>query len=317
MTLKDLRHRLEYAAVVAVRAVVSWMPDGMSGGLGTFIGLAFYAIDGAHRRLAVRQLRAAFPIRSEAECRAIARATFTHFGRSLVALLRFSRLTPEQILERVEYEGDDRVRAALAGGKGVMLVTGHFGHWEIHGIAHSLVLPPISVLARPIDNPYLHALLERTRRMTGNQVIYRRGAVRRVLRALEANQCVAILIDQHIQPADAVIVDFFNRPAATTNAPAVLALRTGAPLVPVFALPLAGGRYRMIYEHPIALPAPDSPDPVRELTQRCTDVLEMYVRRHPHLWLWMHRRWRDEQTERSGVPGMFPSGAPEERETME
>ena len=74
---------------------------------------------------------------------------------------------------------------------------------------------------------------------------------------------------------------------------AALALRTGAPVVPVFALPLGGGRYRMIYEHPIEPPRAESADAVREFTQRCTDVLEMYVRRHPELWLWMHRRWRD------------------------
>jgi Kdo2-lipid IVA lauroyltransferase/acyltransferase len=89
-------------------------------------------------------------------------------------------------------------------------------------------------------------------------------------------------------------VDFFRRPAATTAALAVLALRTGAVVLPVFALPLPGGRYKLVYEHPVEPPREDSPDAIREFTQRCTDVLEMYVRRHPELWLWMHRRWRDQ-----------------------
>jgi KDO2-lipid IV(A) lauroyltransferase len=124
-------------------------------------------------------------------------------------------------------------------------------------------------------------------------VIYRQGGLRRVLRALQANECVGMLIDQHVHGAAAVTVDFFGRPVATTSALATLALRTGAPLVPVFALPLARGRYRLIYEHPVEPPAATSADPVQVLTQRCTDVLEMYVRRHPHFWLWMHRRWRD------------------------
>jgi KDO2-lipid IV(A) lauroyltransferase len=171
------------------------------------------------------------------------------------------------------------------------------------------------VLARPLDNPKLHALLEEMRCRTGNRVIYRQGALRRVLRALNANECVAILIDQHIQSADAIAVDFFNRPASTTTALATLSLRTGAPLVPAFALPLPDGRYRMIYEHAVEPPPPGSPDPVRELTQRCTDVLEMYVRRHPHLWLWMHRRWRDTGGAGAGeVAGMFPAAAPDEQE---
>ena len=90
-----------------------------------------------------------------------------------------------------------------------------------------------------------------------------------------------MLIDQHIQTTDAVYVDFFNRPAATTSALAALALRTGAPVVPVFALPLPGGRFRMVYEHPVEPPPPTTPDAIREFTQRCTDVLEMYVRRYP------------------------------------
>ena len=314
MTLTHLRHRVEYALVLAVRALVRVLPDGASRAIGTLIGLAFYTFDPGHRRLASSQLRMAFPLRSAAECRAIARATFAHFGRLLVLLLKFSTLTPEQVRARVDFEGEERIRAALAAGKGAIVFSGHFGYWELQGLAHALVLPPMSVLARPLDNPYLHRLLEETRCATGNHVIYRQGALRRVLRALGANECVAILIDQHIQTADAVRVDFFNRAVSTTSALATLALRTGAPLVPAFAVPLANGRLRLVYEHPVELPVQGSSDPVRELTQRCTDVLEMYVRRHPHLWLWMHRRWRDEDSSTAPVRGMFPAAAPDERE---
>jgi len=308
--LRSLRYALEYGLVVAVRTLVGILPDSAGRAIGTFIGWCFYIADPSHRRLSVRQLRAAFPRRSQDECRAIARATFAHFGRLLVALLKFSTLDADGIRARVEYEGVEHVRKALAAGKGALLFSGHFGYWELQGIAHPLALPPMSVLARPLDNPYLHALLERTRRATGNHVIYRRGAVRRILRALGADECVAAMIDQHIQPVDAITVEFFNRPAATTSALATLALRTGAPVIPVFALPLAGGRYRMIYEPAVEPPAADSADPVKELTQRCTDVLEMYVRRRPDLWLWMHRRWRDDESQLD-VRGMFPAARPE------
>jgi KDO2-lipid IV(A) lauroyltransferase len=137
----------------------------------------------------------------------------------------------------------------------------------------------VAVLARPLDNPHLHVMLERIRTRTGNSVIYRQGAIRKMLRELALNRGIAMLIDQHLHTPDAVYVDFFRRPAATTSALAALALRTGAPVIPVFALPLPRGRYRLIYEHPVDPPRPDSPDPVLEFTQRCTDVLEMYVRR--------------------------------------
>jgi KDO2-lipid IV(A) lauroyltransferase len=311
MGLTAVRHDIEYGLVVTVRWVVGHAPYTLVRFLGTAIGLTFHAIDGAHRRLAVSQLRAAFPLRAEAECRRIARQTFVQFGQSLVMVLRVSTFTPQQLLRAVEVEGADHVRAALVAGRGAIVFSGHFGYWELHGLTHALVLSPMSVLARPLDNPRLHELLERTRRATGNQVIYRQGALRRVLRALNANECVAILIDQHIQGADAVPVDFFGRPAATTSALATLALRTGAALIPAFAIPLPDGRCRLVYEPPVEVPLATSADPVLELTQRCTDVLEMYVRRHPHLWLWMHRRWRDVSSTEP-VAGMFPAGRHDE-----
>jgi len=280
--------------------------------LGSLLGRAFYTFDAGHRRLALRNLEAAFPLRTRRECRTIARDMFSHFGQLLMVLLKFSTMPPKRMLEHVEFAGEERVVHAHAQGRGVLLFTGHFGFWEINALVHALHIQPMSVLARPLDNPLLHQLLESVRTKTGNSVIYRRGAIRRVLRALEANQAVAVLIDQHIQSSDAVYVDFFDRPAATTSALAALALRTGAPVVPVFALPLPGGRFRMVYEHAVDPPRADDPDAVREFTQRCTDVLEMYVRRYPGLWLWMHRRWRDADAKGEAVRGMFPAATGEE-----
>jgi KDO2-lipid IV(A) lauroyltransferase len=307
-----MRHRLEWWVVRLVRWWAAALPEPLSRAMGTAIGWAFYAADRGHRRLAIRQLQQAFPTKPAAECRAIARATFAHFGRLLVAVLRFSRLTRDQILDRVEFAGVGRVEAALAAGKGALVFSGHFGYWELAGLGQALILPPLTLLARPLDNPHLHRLLEDMRSATGNKVIYRQGAVRKILRALALNECVAVLIDQHISTADAVTVDFFNRPAATTSAVASLALRTGAPLIPAFALPLPRGRYRLVFEHPVEFPEPAAADPIKDLTQRCTDVLEMYVRRHPHLWLWMHRRWRDAEEGAPDLAGMFPAAAPDE-----
>jgi KDO2-lipid IV(A) lauroyltransferase len=306
------RHTLEYRAVAAAVALVRPLPMRVVLAAGALLGRAFHLFDRPHRRLAVANLQAAFPLRSPQECRAIAREMFEHFGRLLMVLLKFSTMTPPQMLARVEFEGEDRVRHAHAAGRGVLLFTGHFGYWEINALVHALVLQPIAVMARPLDNPLLHDLLESARTRTGNTVIYRRSALRKVLRALGRNQAVAVLIDQHIQTADAVFVDFFNRPAATTSALAALALRTGAPVVPVFALPLPGGRFRMVYEHPVDPPSADDPDAIRQFTQRCTDVLEMYVRRYPTLWLWMHRRWREVGPPPEKVGGMFPVASAED-----
>jgi KDO2-lipid IV(A) lauroyltransferase len=310
-----MRHRLEHLIVRLLIPLVRAMPDALVRGCGTVVGLAFYSFDCVHRRIAEQNLAAAFPVRSGAERQMIARAAFIHFGRLLMELLKFSTLSPAQMLARVDFDGEDRARAAYAHGKGVLFVTGHFGFWEIHALVHALRIQPIGVLARALDNPALNDLLEQIRQRTGNTVIYRQGTIRRVMRTLQAGQGVAVLIDQHIMSRDAVYVDFFQQPAATTTAVAALALRTGAVVVPVFALPLRGGRYRMIYEHPVEPPRHDSDDAIRDFTQACTDVLEMYVRRHPELWLWMHRRWRDVAPAGQQARGMFPSADREVEES--
>jgi Kdo2-lipid IVA lauroyltransferase/acyltransferase len=308
------RHRLESWAVTATSAFVNALPAGAAGRAGRALGLAFYALDRPHRRLTLANLAAAFPERPPREIGRTGREVFEHFGRLLVELLRFSRLSPSEMVAAGEIVGADRAERARQRGRGVLFVTGHFGFWEMQALVHGAVFWPVTVVARPLDNPLLHDLLERVRTSTGNRVIYRRGALRRIMRALQANEGVAVLIDQHIQPADALVVDFFGRPVATTSAVATLAWRTGVPVVPVFALPLGPGRFRLVYEPPVDPPRDGSPEALREFTQRCTDVLEMYVRRHPSLWLWMHRRWRDDVGP-APARGMFPPGKVEESDS--
>jgi KDO2-lipid IV(A) lauroyltransferase len=288
-----VKHVVEYLFVRAVELALMVMPMAFVRRCGALLGRLAYRVDGRHRRAAIGNLALAFPGRSPAELEQLARGVFEHFGSVLLELLRLRHYSREQMIAAVDFEGAERADAAYQQGKGVLFFTGHFGYWEAHALVEAVRAKPVSVLARPLDNPLLHALLERTRTMTGNTVIYRQGAVRHMLQDLANNRGVAVLIDQHLHTPDAVTVDFFQRPAATTSALAALALRTGAAVIPVFALPQPGGRYRLVYEHPVAPPPADSPDAIREFTQRCTDVLEMYVRRHPTEWLWMHRRWRD------------------------
>jgi len=289
-----VKHRLEYLIVRAVAFLLGLLPMAAVRACGAALGRFAYVADVRHRRIALENLAAAFPERSEADRRAVARAVFAHFGRLLFELLKFGAMSPDEMLRRVEFDGGERALAAYGQQRGILFFTGHFGYWEMHAIAHGAPGPhPLAVVARPLDNPLLERMLERIRTCTGNTVIYRQGGLRKILRALAANRGVALLIDQHLISPDVVYVDFFGRPAATTTALASLALRTGAAVIPVFALPLPQGRYRLVYERPVPPPYADTPEAIREFTQRCTNVLETYVRRHPELWLWMHRRWRD------------------------
>ena len=295
-----MRHWLEYVAVRALVAIVGVMPASLARACGALLGFAWYVCNRSRRRIAEANLAAAFPLRSPPERRVIIRAAFAHFIGQAFETLKFSTLSREQMLARVDFDGEERVRLAYAQGKGVLFITGHFGFWELHAIAHPIRFEAIGVLARALDNVRINTVLERIRQCTGNTVIYRQGTIRRVMRMLQGGHGVAVLIDQHIHGRDAVYVEFFERPAATTSAVAALALRTGAPVIPVFALPIGKGRYRLVYEHPIEPPPADADNVIREFTQRCTDVLEMYVRRHPDLWLWMHRRWRDDGPSNDG-----------------
>ena len=278
----------------------------------------FYAIDRgaspAGGRAAARGVSGADRRR---ECRAIARATFAHFGRLLVARAavqhaarptRFARASSS----RARSASARRSRPARAPSSSPATSgSGSCRAWRTRWCCRRCRCWRGRSTIRTCTS-----CSSACARATGNRVIYRQGAIRRVLRALSANECVAILIDQHIHGADAVKVDFFNRPAATTSALATLALRTGAPLVPAFALPLAGGRYRLIYEHPVELPPAESPDPVRELTQRCTRRARD-VRAPASAPLAVDAPALARCDVRAGrrCPGMFPAAASDESES--
>ena len=297
-----MRHRLEYLAVLTVMGFVRLLPRRASLALGSALGRVFYVLHGRRRALALDNLQRAFPSRSTDECRRILRETFCHFGRHVVDLLNFNDMSTDEMMRYIEIEGEDNVEQALVEGRGAMFYTGHFGYWELQVMMHASRFRPIVMVARTLDNPLLERMIERIRTRVGTRVIPRRGAIRGLLRELLDKGSVGMMIDQHIQDRSAVMVDYFNRPASTTSAIASLALRAGAPVIPVFALPLPDGRYRMVYESPIAPPADDDPNPVLTYTQRCTDVLEMYVRRYPELWFWMHRRWREPAPSEASPP---------------
>ena len=297
-----VRRRLEYGALLAARAAVRVLPRRvvLAGGAG--LGRLACRLYGARRRQAEVNLRRAFPERTPDECRAILRSAFEHAGRHALDMLCFETMRPDEMLRLVEVAGAEHVERAQAAGKGVMFFSGHFGYWELQVMTHAIRFTPMVLVVRPLDNPLLEQALARVRTRVGTRLVRRKGAVRGLLRALRARASVGLMIDQHMHDRSAVNVEFFGRPSATTSALAALALRTGAPILPVFTVPLAGGRYRVEYGPPVPRPASDDADPVRTWTQRCTRVLETHIRRRPDLWLWMHRRWRESVAAPDHVP---------------
>jgi KDO2-lipid IV(A) lauroyltransferase len=290
---RRLRYSLESALVELVSRVVQPQPMARVRAWGEALGRFAHRFARGRRKVALDNLAHAFPDMPIPERERIVRGMYEHFGRMLLELIRFRTLSREEMLALTEIEGEEHVLRAYEQGRGMIFVGGHIGYWEQQGIEHAVSWKPISLMVRPLDNPALHDLLEHIRTRTGNSVIYRQGSVRKVLRALADNRGVAILIDQHLHTSEAVYVDFFGRAAATTSIVGSLVRRTGAAAVPVFGLPLPGGRYKFVYGAPVPPPVDDTPQAILDFTQRCTDVIEEYVRRYPDLWLWMHRRWRD------------------------
>jgi Kdo2-lipid IVA lauroyltransferase/acyltransferase len=169
--LTACRYRLEWLVARSVRMVVRAVPMSAVRTLGHGLGRVAYLIDGPRRRIALENLAFAFPGRPLEERKALTSAMFAHFGAVLLELIKFGTYSREQMLAAADVEGEERFRQALRQGRGVLFFTGHFGYWEMQAIAHALTAEPISVLARPLDNPSLHSMLEDIRTSTGNSVI--------------------------------------------------------------------------------------------------------------------------------------------------
>jgi Kdo2-lipid IVA lauroyltransferase/acyltransferase len=227
--------------------------------------------------------------RSPAELRRLGRRSFQHVGMNVVEVCRYFLRPTHVMLSRVRVEGREQLEAAAAHGRGVLILTAHFGNWELLAAAHGLIGLPLSIVTRPLDHPLLDDLAARFRRRSGAELIVKRQAVREVLTALRRKRMVGILLDQNATRAEGVFVPFFGSLACTSKGLALLALRTGAPVVPVFLRREPDGWHCM--DVGAALPPPEDGQ-VTTYTTTFNRVLEAAIRRAPEQWLWMHDRWR-------------------------
>lgn len=305
---RRIRFALERAVFGVLLSAGRILPRAVLIALGARMGDVAYALDRRHRRIALDNLERALGDGIDArERRRIARACWRHFGSILLDTLAFPRFDAASAGTIVRYRGLEHIRAAYASGRGVILFSGHFGHWELVAMMQGHLGIPLSLVTRPLDNRGLETLLARLRGCSGNTIIHKRNAVREMMKVLRTGGGVAIVIDQDAR-GDGVFVPFFGRPASTTPTLALLALRTGAVVVPVFSVPRADGGYDVTYEAPVEVPATDDRDAdVLRWTAECTAIIERWVRHHPEYWLWMHRRWK---TRPPGEPATPADGSP-------
>jgi KDO2-lipid IV(A) lauroyltransferase len=288
-----LRFFLEATIFAVLLQCARIAPRSMLQALGSTTGYLGYLLNARHRRIALENLRQALgDSLTPAEARTIARRCWRHFGRIILDALAFPRLSRDSVDREVRYEGLEHIRGAYAKGKGVLLFSAHYGHWELVALMQGYLDLPLSLVTRPLDNRRLEAMLADLRGGSGNRIIHKRDAVREMLRSLRDGTGIAIVIDQDARD-EGVFVPFFGRLASTTPTLALLALRTGAAVVPVFSVPRPDGSYRVVYEPEVEVVSTgDREADVLRLTETCTAIVERWIRKHPELWLWMHRRWK-------------------------
>jgi KDO2-lipid IV(A) lauroyltransferase len=287
-----VRYKLEWGAYKVAKSLVNLLPESAGVAVGRWVGRIGYLLDARHRRVALQNLELAFPEWSPAERKSIAKKSFGNIGTAAVELATSAGLDRESYLARLDFEGWENFERAEQAGKGVLLMTAHIGNWEALAQAPVLRGKPVAFVARPLDNPYLEREIRRIRERFGNRTIMKRWAARQLIRTLRSGGVTGLLIDQRVHPNEGRAYDFFGHPAYTTPLMARLSLRTGAPVVPVFGIPLEGWkRFRIVYRPPI-FPEPNGEDAVDRLTLQYLRTIEEAIREWPELWLWAHRRWR-------------------------
>jgi len=298
-----LRHRIEFIAFRIAVGILKLLPEGGAAAAGRALARSFFRLAQSRQRILLKNLRDSFPEKPAGEIASIARGCVETFGATFMDFLEASDLSREEFCRRAPVTGVEHLEAARARGRGVFLLSAHFGSWEIGAMAVGLLGEAIASVVRPLDNPLLEAELARRRTRFGNRLIAKKEAAREILRAMRRNETVAILVDQNVLEREAVFVPFFGQLAATTPALALFQLKTGAAVLPVFTWPIGSGRYETRFEAPLwpeefELPGVDRVERVRRATARYVEVTEAAIREKPTAWLWMHNRWRTRPRDR-------------------
>jgi KDO2-lipid IV(A) lauroyltransferase len=288
--------RIVFLAVRAVMQTLGALPLAWALRIAAGVALAVYAVARPLRRVGMVNLALAFPERPLAERRRILRASFANLGRMVAELAHLPRLDADDLRTLVEFE-DEAWWAENIGrprDTGVLVLSGHFGNWELLVFAHGMRGFPVSMVHRTMANPFVDRWLNAIRARAGTRLVRKRHAAGGVLRALHDHELLVLPFDQNSTRGLGVFADFFGVAASTNSGIARLALRTGAPVVPVFIVRDGTKAHHRVTVLPImyAQRSGDFESDVRRATQQFSDVFESMVRRHPEQWLWVHKRWK-------------------------
>ncbi len=299
-----MRERFEYGLVWLVARALGRMPREVARGLAGVLAWCVYRFMGRLRYVGLRNLALAYPEQSDAWRKTMLRGVYRHLGWQLVEFCRMGRYTPENTRNWIHTDGLEHYLAARDRGKGVLVLTGHLGAWELSSFYHSLMGYPMGMVIRRLDNRLLDRFVNGIRCLHGNRVLHKDDFARGLLKAMHAGESVGILMDTNMTPPQGVFVDFFGRKACTASGLARVALKTGAAVLPGFLLWEPDERRYLLRfgaELHFARTGDHEAD-VLAATQQCAAVTEAWIRRYPDQWLWIHRRWK---TRPAGEPALY------------
>jgi KDO2-lipid IV(A) lauroyltransferase len=280
-----IRNQVEYVLARAVLKSLEIAPIGVAHRLARAYTRVLDLALPRLRRVARENLAFALP---GADAEQIVDGVFRSIARLLVSFARFPSIRRDNVGQWIRCEGMEHYERAKREGRGVLFATAHFGNWELSAYAHALLAEPMHVVVRPLDNPSIDRLVEERRSLTGNRPLFKKDYARAILKALAANEAVGVLIDQNASADSGVFVNFFGVQACAGVGFAKLAARSGAAVIPGFAIWSEEEQRYVLRFYP---PAPVSGDAAQD-TQTLQALLESVIREHPDQWLWIHRRWK-------------------------
>jgi len=260
--------------------------------VGAMLANLIFNLSTNDKRRTYENLRSCLGIKKQREVVDIAKKCFQNWGKSVIEVMQFSKLTREEVNRLVVFEGRENLDLALKAGRGVVLLTAHFGNWELLGASLTLNGYPLNVIAREVRSEKLQKFIESHREAVGMKAIYRGASVKNGLRCLKRNEILGILSDVDTK-TDGGFVDFFGQLAYTPIGPAAIALKTQSLVVPAFIIRQPDDTHRAIIEKPLKLQITGQKDvDIRVNTQLFTKLIEYYIRKYPAQWIWMHPRFK-------------------------
>lgn len=287
-----LKDKGYYFTAYSLGKLATFLPRKLALSLGEFLGELYFRAARNDRERACRQLGVSLAISDSRKNLMLTRRCFRNIGKNLIEFMRFPKLNSENINKLIRFEGIEHIDNARQNGKGVIILTAHFGNWELLAAGLSLSGYPFNAIVKQIKSQGLDKLVRHHREMVGAVCIDRDRSVRTALRSLKRNELLCILADIDTK-TDGVFVDFFGRLAYTPYGAVAISLKTGAALIPTFIVRQDDDSHLIFIEPPLNLyRSGDWDTDLKINSSRFTKVIEGYIRRYPTQWIWMHRRWK-------------------------